>query len=70
MALTKPAGKIVFASDELEESFLTLAENSPLKNSIRKAIFDIKENAFCGEQIKKEIIPKEYVKKYGIDNLW
>ncbi len=28
------------------------------------------ENAFCGIQIPKRLIPKVYIKKYGIDNLW
>lgn len=66
----KPAGKVVFVTDELEKSFLLLAENSPLKKSIQKAISDFKENAFCGENIPKNLIPKDYIKKYGIDNLW
>lgn len=68
--LVRPAGKVVFASDPLEKSFLSLAENSPLRKSIQKAITDLKENAFCGENIPKNLIPKEYIKKYAIDNLW
>ena len=70
MTLIKPADGVTFAEDELEQAFLSLANNSPLKNSINKAIKDLKENVFCGEQIKKERIPKEYIKKYKINNLW
>ena len=70
MRLQKPADGVTFAEDELENAFNSLAENSPLKNSINKAIADLKENIFCGEQIKKERIPKEYIKKYKINNLW
>jgi Txe/YoeB family toxin of Txe-Axe toxin-antitoxin module len=70
MGFVKPADGVVFAKNELEKAFNSLAENSPLKNSIRKAIDDLKENVFCGDQIKKERIPKEYVKDYKINNLW
>ncbi len=31
---------------------------------------DLRENAFCGVRIRKKLIPKVYVEKYGIDNLW
>ncbi len=70
MRFRKPADGVTFADDELEKAFNSLTDNSPLKKSINKAIVDLKENIFCGEPIKKEIIPKEYVKKYKINNLW
>ena len=70
MGFSKHADGVVFAEDDLERAFNSLAENSPLKNSIRKAILDLKENIFCGDQIKKEHIPKEYIKSYKINNLW
>jgi Txe/YoeB family toxin of Txe-Axe toxin-antitoxin module len=66
----KPAGKVVFADDLLEKAFVSLAENSPLKKSIQKVIDKLKENAFCGENIPKRLIPKDYIQKYQIDNLW
>ncbi|MFH1682442.1 MAG: hypothetical protein ABIA37_01470, partial [Candidatus Woesearchaeota archaeon] len=37
---------------------------------ISRAIDDLEENAFCGIQISKKLIPREYVEKYQIDNLW
>jgi len=37
---------------------------------VNRAINDIKENPFCGIAIPKRLIPKIYVKKYGINNLW
>lgn len=70
MALSKPANGVVFAEPSLEKAFNELAENSPLKNSIRNAIKNIKENIFTGDQIQKYRIPKEYIKKYKINNLW
>lgn len=30
----------------------------------------MEENAFCGIQIPKRLIPKTYLRKYGVDNLW
>ena len=70
MRFRKPADGVSFAENELEKAFVSLVENSPLKNSIRKAIRDLKENVFYGNQIKKERIPKEYLKRYKINNLW
>lgn len=66
----KGANKVVFIDNNLEKAFNSLAENSPLKKSVRKVIIDLKENAFCGERIPKKLIPKVYVQKYEIDNLW
>ena len=70
MGIFKPAGGVVFAEVHLEEAFNNLAENSPLKKSVQKVICKLKENAFCGENIPKRLIPKEYIQKYKIDNLW
>ena len=70
MGFFKPANAVVFAEQSLEQAFLNLAENSPLRKSIRKAIEKLKQNVFSGENIPKNLIPKEYVQKYKIDNLW
>lgn len=66
----KPAGKVVFSNDSLEKAFNSLSENDWLKKAILRAINDLKENAFCGEIIKKELIPEEYITKYQINNLY
>ena len=70
MGIFKPATGVIFAEKELEIAFESLAENSPLKKSIKKAIDNINENVFCGDQIHKNLIPKEYIQKYKINNLW
>mgnify|MGYP001235878813 CR=1 FL=1 len=67
--MIKPS-KVVFISDELEKNFNKLAENDPIRKGIVRAIQDLKENAFYGIQIRKRLFPTEYVKKYGINNLW
>ena len=69
MRITKPS-EVVFAEDKIENEFHKLNDKSPLKNQIKRAIKDLQSNAFSGIQIPKKLIPKEYVKKYGITNLW
>ena len=70
MRLFKSANAVIFLDEDLEKAFNSLSEDSPLRKSIKKAINDLKENAFCGERIRKELIPKEYIKRYNIDNLF
>jgi hypothetical protein len=69
MRLFKPADKVMFAEEKIEDEFNSLDEEDWLKKALRRAIADFKQNAFCGERIKKELIPKIYIQKYGIDNL-
>ena len=65
----KPADIVTFADDWLQEEYISLAENNWLRKAISRAIARFKENAFCGERLRKELIPKEYIRKYGINNL-
>ena len=67
--MIKPS-KVVFISDELEKDFNSLKDTDPIKKTIIRAIQDLKGNAFCGAQIPKRLIPKMYVQKYKINNLW
>ncbi|MEK6952529.1 MAG: hypothetical protein AABX29_05940 [Nanoarchaeota archaeon] len=69
MTFIKPAKEVIFADDKLEAEFNLLPDNNWLKKSIWKVINKLKENAFCGERIRKELIPKEYIRKYNINNL-
>ena|SRR3989344_2928734 len=66
----KPAQEVKFIEQYLENDFISLSDESPIKKGIRKAISKLKENAFCGDKIEKRLIPREYIKKYSIDNLW
>ena len=70
MSFSKPADGVIFADDKLEKAFLDLPDDDWLKKAIQRAISDLKENIFAGESIRKELIPKEYKKSYGVDNLW
>lgn len=62
--------KVKFISKELEDNFESLSEEDFIKKSIKRAIDDLKKNAFCGIQIPKRLFPSEYVIKYNITNLW
>lgn len=64
------ASKVVFISQELEDNFNSLKLDDPIKKAMIRAIQDLKQNAFSGIQIPKRLFPKEYIIKYGINNLW
>jgi len=63
-----------FADEKIEQAYEKLkdskTEDKNLRKWISRAIDDLEENAFCGIQVPKRLIPKIYIKKYGIDNLW
>jgi len=54
----------------LEDLKNSTTEDQNLFKFINKALDDLEKNAFCGIQIPKKLIPKEYIKKYEIDNCW
>ena len=66
--------EIKFAEAKIKESLNELkdskTENKELYKWINRALDDLEENAFCGIRIPKKLIPKIYIGKYGIDNLW
>ena len=68
--LRKPANKVVFADEKFEQEFNFLLEDDWLKKAIQKVINNLKENVFSGRNIPKRLIPKAYVLKQGIDNLF
>jgi hypothetical protein len=65
----KPS-KIVFINKELEKIFIELDENDPVKKGLTKTIDFLKEDAFLGRRVKKDLIPKKLIQKYEINNLW
>jgi Txe/YoeB family toxin of Txe-Axe toxin-antitoxin module len=67
--------RIFFADDKLKKTFENLknskTEDRKLYDFIYRALEDVEKDAFCGMQIQKKLMPKEYERKYGkIDNLW
>ncbi len=65
---------IRFVDESIREAFYKLekGDNSEreLFKFINQALDNIEENAFCGIQIPKRTIPKEYISKFGVKNLW
>ena len=62
--------KVVFADDELENTFNLLPAEDPLKKGVIKAINDIRVNCQVGELVRKDSsILRNYRKRYGVTNL-
>jgi len=70
MGFVKPANGVIFADEKIENSFNNLPDNDIIKKAINRTIENLKENIFCGKNISKKLIPKEYIQKYEIENLW
>jgi len=64
---------ITFVDKKTEEKFESLKggkfEDKKLYEFINRAIEDLKKDYSVGINIPKKLIPKEYIQKYGIDNL-
>lgn len=65
---------VAFADESIKASYEKLAkgkyEDKKLHELISRALDDLKENPVVGIKIPKAIWPSEYLRKYGIDNLW
>lgn len=62
---------VVFADEKLKDAYYSVKISDPiLFKFLDRATDDIKENPKCGIAIPKRLIPKVYVQKYGINNLW
>ncbi|MEK6873959.1 MAG: hypothetical protein AABW91_03865 [Nanoarchaeota archaeon] len=63
-----------FVNKTLKETFYKLengdTSEKELFKFINQAMDNIEKNVFCGVQIPKRLIPKEYTSKYGTTNLW
>lgn len=59
--------RVFFAEEKIKEAFERLkesrTEDRKLYGWIDRALKDIREDCFCGLQIPKKQIPKEYLKK-------
>lgn len=67
-------GKIQFANEKVKAAFEKLdkgdRDEKQLRKYIERAFDDICENPFCGIQVPKRLIPKDYLKKFDIKNVW
>ena len=65
--------EIIFGDERLKENFEKLdpIKERYLYEQLVKAFKNLEEDAFCGIQIPKNLIPKEYINRYGnLTNLW
>jgi len=69
----KLSSKVRFTDEKTQKAFEELLKSNSEKKIydwLTRAFKDIEENAFCGIQIPKRLIPKDYSQKYKINNLW
>jgi len=66
--------KVFFADEKLQKAFdklkVSKTEDRKIVEWLNKAFYDLEKDAFCSIAIPKRLIPKVYIRKYGIDNLW
>jgi len=62
--------EVAFGDEKLKEEFKNI-DDEKFRKHLERAFDNLKEDAFCGIQIPKHLIPKEYGKRYGLlTNLW
>jgi hypothetical protein len=65
---------VYFADEQVQQTFLMLqsgrAEEKEIFNQLNTAFDRIAMDPFCGIQVPKRLIPRVYITKYGIENLW
>ncbi len=65
---------VAFADIKLKESFDSLQsgnyEDKKLYEYISRAKEDLKNNPLSGTRVPERLIPKEYLKKWGVKALW
>ena len=65
---------LYFADDGVRQEFSALpsgrAEEKEIYHQLNLVFDTIAMDPFCGIQVPKRLIPKVYLTKYGIDNLW
>ena len=70
----KLPSKLKFTDSKIRQAFEKLSngntEERQLYDWLLRAFEEIEENAFCGIQIPIRLIPKVYLRKYDIKNLW
>ena len=64
----------MFCNQKLKDAYNNLkegdAEQQRLYKHITNAINDLDKNLTSGIPVQKRLIPKDYIKKYKINNLW
>ena len=65
---------IRFAEADIKKAFYELESGNSFERElfkfINQAMDNLEEDAYCGIQIPKRLIPKIYLQKYHVTNLW
>jgi Txe/YoeB family toxin of Txe-Axe toxin-antitoxin module len=60
-----------FIDQKVKDEYEKAKDEDPhLFKFLERATDDLKEDPFCGIKIPRNLWPKDYVRKYRIDNLW
>ena len=63
-----------FVDEKTRDSFYKLEKGDDSERELfkllKQALTNIEENAFSGVQVPKKLMPKKYIEKYEIKNLW
>lgn len=63
--------EVKFVNEKLKQAFEELKDSDKeFYRELQEARDEISKNAFCCRNAKKELIPKRYIQKHGINNLW
>ncbi|MFA5174108.1 MAG: hypothetical protein WC438_02915 [Candidatus Pacearchaeota archaeon] len=65
--------EVIFGDEKVKSAFENLAnfKDKEVQEQLNKAFCNLRENAYCGTQIPKHLIPKEYFRRFGnLTNLW
>jgi len=74
--MRKPSARVSFADTETKRAWEKVAiGDKDLFKQLLRAKEDLEQNAFCGIQVPKRLIPKEYrhlsnLWKYNLPNAW
>lgn len=64
---------VAFGDESIRKAFLELKsgrfEDKKVAGYIQKAIDELAKNPFAGVAVPRKLWPKEYIKKFGINNL-
>ncbi len=66
--------EVAFADERLKSSFEKLKtgkfEEKKIYSFIQRAVDDLKDDPFCGVRIPDRLIPRIYLEKFEINNIW
>jgi len=64
------APNAVFLERKVADLYSSLKEEDDLKIAVDRGLDSLKNDMFAGERIRRRQIPKYYVNKYGVNNLY